>query len=363
MKILFWVPYPTEGASNRYRVEQYLPYLERESMSYRLHPFWTSAGYKILYQRGNILKKIYYFIRGTFSRLLDLLSVWRCDIVFIHRESYPMGPAFFESILHIMGKPLIFDFDDAVFLPANSHQNSFVKTLKRPGKIKYIIKISSYTIAGNNYLADFSRDFSDKIKVIPTSIDTDKFFAETTTTGHKKEIVIGWIGSGTTIEFVRIISGVITRLSKKYSNVVFKIVGGSLKIEGHDNLVSKPWSLEGEIEDLKSFDIGIMPMEDNAWTRGKCGFKAILYMSMGIPSVCSPVGVNKEIVTDGVNGFLAADEDEWVEKISRLIDDKELRVKMGLSGRKTVEEKYSVKANAPIFLNIIKQVYVRKAGR
>ena len=361
MKILFWVPYPTEGASNRYRVEQYLPYLEKEGISYLLHPFWASAGYKILYQRGNLIKKIYYFIRGTFSRLMDLLNIWRYDIVFIHREAYPVGPAFFEVILHIMHKSVIFDFDDAIFLPANSHQNSFVKSLKYPGKIKSIIKNSSYVIAGNDYLANFSRDFNDKVKVIPTSIDTDKFFAAKAAVESKKDIVIGWIGSGTTIEFVRILNSVIIRLSEKYDNIVFKIVGGSLKIEGCDNLVSKPWSLEKEVGDLKTFDIGIMPMEDNAWTRGKCGFKAILYMSMGVPPVCSPVGVNKEIVKDGVNGFLAANEDEWIGKISKLIEDKELRVKMGLSARKTVEEKYSVKANAPVFLSIIKQVYGRKA--
>ena len=360
MNILFWVPYPTEGASNRYRVEQYLPCLRDAGASYCLHPFWTSSGYRILYKRGNILKKIYYFILGTFSRLLDLLCISRYDIVFIHREAYPLGPAFFENILHVIGKRTIFDFDDAIFLQANSHQNSFVKILKCPGKIKSIIKSSSYTIAGNNYLADFSRHFSDKVKVIPTSVDTDKFFPGTGTE-QKKYIVIGWIGSGTTIEFVKMISGVIIRLSKKYNNIVFKTIGGSFKMDGYNNLVSKPWSLEEETEDLRSFDIGIMPMDDNAWTRGKCGFKAILYMSMGIPSVCSPVGVNKEIITDGVNGFLAADEDEWVGKISMLIEDSGLRMRMGLSGRKTVEEKYSVKANVPAFLNIINQVCGQKA--
>ena len=359
MKILFWVPYPTEGASNRYRVEQYLPQLEAAGITYSLRPFWASAGYRILYKRGNLLKKIYYFILGTASRLIDLLCIARYDMVFIHREAYPIGGAFFEKALSLIGKPVIFDFDDAIFLPASSHQNSFIKILKDPAKIMEIAKKSNYVIAGNNYLAEFAYRFNPNVKVIPTSIDTDRFFSKTGE-GFKKEVTIGWIGSGTTIKFVYAIREAIIRLSKKYDNVIFKIIGGDLDIENLHNIVNKPWSLSEEIEDLRSFDIGIMPMADNAWTRGKCGFKTILYMSMGIPSVCSPVGVNKEIISDGENGFLADGEDEWVEKLSRLIEDKDLRARIGSTGRKTIEERYSVKVNAPEFLSIIRQAYSQK---
>lgn len=359
MNILFWVPYPIEGASNRYRVEQYLPYLKNAGVTYQVHPFWTSAGYGILYGPGNVLKKIYYFLLGTILRIADLLSMRRYDIIFIHREAYPIAGAFFENILHLLGKPMIFDFDDAIFLPAISHQNSFVKTLKRPGKVRKIIKNSRYVIAGNDYLAGFAGRFNTNVIVIPTSIDTEKFYPENKKI-LKKEVTIGWIGSGTTIRFVNLIGNAINRLSRKYNNIVFKVVGGSLYSENIHNIANKPWSLSEEMGDLRSFDIGIMPMEDNAWTKGKCGFKAILYMSMGIPSVCSPVGVNREIIDDGVNGFLAGTEDEWVEKLSRLIEDEGLRSRMGAFGRKTIEERYSVKVNAPKFLNIIRQVYGEK---
>jgi glycosyltransferase involved in cell wall biosynthesis len=361
MNILFWVPYPTEGASNRYRVEQYLPYLEDARVTYRLHPFWTGEGYEILYKPGNVLKKMSHFMVGTISRIKDLFLMWRYDVVFIHREAYPVGGAFFERALKLFGKPVVFDFDDAIFLPAISYQNSFARVLKQPEKIKGIVKNSSFVIAGNDYLADFAIKFNSKVKVIPTSVDTDKFRPVIKKT-PTEEITIGWIGSGTTIGFVKTLKNAIIRLDEKYDNIVFKVVGGNLSDKDLHNIINKPWSLSEEIDDINSFDIGIMPMDDNDWTRGKCGFKAILYMSMGIPSVCSPVGVNNEIVSDGVNGFLADSEDEWVEKLSRLIEDKDLRSRMGALGRKTIEEKYSVKVNAPKFLDVIKQVYQGKAA-
>ncbi|MEK6590073.1 MAG: glycosyltransferase family 4 protein, partial [Nitrospinota bacterium] len=146
-------------------------------------------------------------------------------------------------------------------------------------------------------------------------------------------------------------------LSKKFHNIKFKIVGGDFSIKGFSNIISKPWSLEEEIEDLKSFDIGIMPMPDNEWTKGKCGFKAILYMNMGIPCVCSPIGVNNEIITDGINGFFASTENEWIEKLSFLIKSPELRKRIGIAARKTVEDRYSVKTNAPKYIELLKKVY------
>jgi glycosyltransferase involved in cell wall biosynthesis len=352
MNILFWVPYPREGASNRYRVEQYLPYLTGSGIKYVLHPFWSREGYKILYRPGYFFIKMYYFFLGTFSRVKDIFSIGRYNIVFIHREAYPIGGAIFEKMIGMLGKPVIFDFDDAIFLPANSHQNNFIKMLKCPGKIKEIIRDSRCVIAGNEYLADFAKKFSKNVVVIPTSIDTDEFIPAPGK-DLKSEIVVGWIGSGTTVGFINIIRGAIVRLSDKYPHIVFKIVGGDISIGHLKNVISKPWSLEEERADLSTFDIGIMPMDDNLWTKGKCGFKAILYMSMGIPCVSSPVGVNNNIIQDGISGFLARDEDDWFNKLSSLIEDGGLRIKIGAAGRKVVEEKYSVKANVKKVLDVI----------
>lgn len=362
MRVLFWVPYPKEGASNRYRVEQYLPYLKNENIKYSLRPFWSSSAYKILYNNGYYFKKIYFLICGTVLRIVDLLRVTHYDIVFIHREAYPIGGAFFETILSILRKPIIFDFDDAIFLPTFSQPNNFVERFKRPDKVVNIIKRSSHIIAGNSYLSNYALRYNRSVSIIPTPIDTDNYYSDLKI-NKKNGVVIGWMGSITTLIFLNIMINTFINLSKKFNNIKFKIVGGDFSIEGLSNIISKPWSLEEEIEDLRSFDIGIMPMPDNEWTNGKCGFKAILYMNMGIPCVCSPIGVNKEIITDGINGFLAGTENEWIEKLSLLIENPEIRKKIGIAGRKTVEERYSVKVNAPKYLEIFRKIYEERHGK
>jgi len=353
MKILFWVPYPSEGPSNRYRVEQYLPYLKSTNIEYCLRPFWRSYVYGILYMRRHYFRKILYFILGTLSRLWDILTIARYDLIFIHRESYPIGGAFFEKFLKIMGKPFIFDFDDAIFLKSSSPNNSFIERFKSPAKIKDIVKMSRGVIAGNIYLANFASQFNKNVFIIPTAIDTDKYYP--CDKKGPEEIVVGWIGTFTTLNFVNSLNGVFRKLSSRFNNLRLKVIGGIIRVDGVERIISKQWSEALELEDLRSFDIGIMPMPDNEWTRGKCGFKAILYMSMGIPCVCSPIGVNKEIITDGLNGFLASSEEEWVDKLSLLAVDAGLREKIGREGRRTVEEKYSVKANVNNFLNIIQK--------
>ena len=353
MNILFWVPYPKEGASNRYRVGQYLPYLERVGINCTVRPFWSSSAYRILYRKGYHISKCGYFILGTISRLLDLFMLFRYDFVFIHREAYPLGGAFFEGILTILKKPFIFDFDDAIFLPATSRSNNFIERYKKPAKVGRIVKMSKHVIAGNGYLADYAREYNNSVSVIPTPIDTDKYQPDGN--GDREEVLIGWIGSVTTITFLDMVKRVFIRLSENFSNLKFKIIGGDFSVSGLSNIISKPWSLNSEIEDLRSLDIGIMPMPDNDWTKGKCGFKAIVYMSMGLPCVCSPVGVNKEIITDGVDGFLANTEDEWFDRLANLIKNRQLRQEIGRAARATVEKRYSLSANAPKYLKILEE--------
>ncbi len=357
MKILFLVPYPSEGASNRYRIEQYLPVLEKEGIEYSLRPFWHKAAFKILYKKGNFLNKTFFFSLGTIFRLRDILTFYRYDIIFIHREIYPIFGPLFETIIHIFNKPFIFDFDDSIYLSSRSKQNKFIEFFKKPGKIPKIIKMSSFVIAGNNFLADYASRFNRNVAVIPTAIDTAKYYPEPK--NPEKEIVVGWIGSVTTVDFIKPLTKLFDKLSVRYRNIVFKVIGGDPVIDRRFSIVTKAWLQDEELADLRSFDIGLMPMPDNEWTQGKCGFKAILYMSMGIPCVCSPVGVNKEIIKDGVNGFLANTEEEWLNKLSLLIESRELRTKIGLEGRKTVEEKYSLKVNAPKLLEVIRKVASR----
>lgn len=352
MKVLFIVPYPTEGASNRIRVEQFIPFLEAIGIHCKLRPFMNRRFFRILYLPHKYVEKIFWFIICTINRFFDLIRAWSYDVVFIHREAYPFGDAYFEMLLFRMKKKIIFDFDDAIFLPNTSEHNVYIERFKRPDKVSKIIKMSTHVIAGNSYLRDFAVKFNKNVTIIPSSIDTEKY--RSVEDKNTREVVIGWIGSNTTGPFLYELEDVFAKLEEKYKNLKFKIIGYIFHSSKVKNVISKSWSLAGEYEDIRSIDIGVMPSPDNMWTRGKCGFKAILCMACGIPVVSSPVGVNTEIVKDGINGFLAKDSTEWFDKLSILVGDEKLRHDMGRKGRAMVEEKYSVHTNMPVVLKIIK---------
>ena len=348
MKVLFIVPYPPQGASNRFRVLQFLPFLHQEGIRTRVRPFYSPALWRILYQPGCYTRKFIYGIICSLNRVLDLLRSISYDIVFIHRESFPIGPAWFEWLLKFFGKPYVYDFDDAIFLPNVAAPNRALGKLKCPGKIVSIVHGSRATIAGNSYLAEFAGHAgAGKVEILPTVVDTD-LFVPRDRVEEKNEVVIGWIGSPTTIDFLENFRPVIDRvLTLCRGKARFLVVGGQLTGELPEGINCLPWSLESEIALLQKLDIGIMPMPDNQWTRGKCAFKAIEYMAVGIPAVCSPVGMNLELIDNGVNGFLAENEEQWVDILCRLAGDQALRRKVGQAGRRLIETSYSLCRAAP----------------
>ena len=350
MRILFIVPYSSEGASNRFRVEQYLPFLKAEGLEYDVRPFVTQRFFKILYLKGKNIRKILYFIQALWNRVLVICEARKYDLIFIHREACPIGPPIFEWMICKFKKPIIFDFDDAIFLQNLSSANRIYGFLKFPSKTQAIIKMSKAVIVANRFLEEYARRFNPRVHVIPTSIDTEKFMVKETAS---KRLSIGWVGSPTTFPYLHSLSGVIKELSMKY-DFIFKIIGGgeNFYITGV-NIESRDWKLEEEIANFQGIDIGIYPLSDTIWARGKAAFKAIQFMSMGIPVVASPVGMNKELIQDGVNGFLASSDEEWVNKISNLIRDEGLRQRIGLTGRRTIEECYSVKVNVSKYIDVL----------
>ncbi|MDD5435938.1 MAG: glycosyltransferase family 4 protein [Candidatus Omnitrophica bacterium] len=341
MKVLFIVPYPTSGPSNRFRVEQYLPYLDEKKISYCIRPFCNTDFYFLLRKRGHYLKKFAYLLGFSFLRLVDLLRSLDYDAVFIHREAFPAKDHIFEWLFRIFGKRMIYDFDDAVFL-------------KKPAKVRTVIRIADTIIAGNRFLKDYAAALNKKVAVLPTCIDTTRYRPA----GGKKDarkVVIGWMGTPTTSVYLKGIDDVFKAILGKYKNVEIRIIGAMSDDFLCPGLIYRDWSLESEISDLQEFDIGIMPMPDSDWTKGKCAFKTIQYMSVGIPSVASPVGMNMEVIKEGVNGCFASGSEEWCEKLSKLIESPELRRTMGENGRKTIEERYSLKVNSDKFLDLLRK--------
>jgi glycosyltransferase involved in cell wall biosynthesis len=208
--------------------------------------------------------------------------------------------------------------------------------------------------AGNDYLAQYAKQFNDNVKIIPTTVDTDKFLPKTTVNeanGKKGVVEIGWTGSFSTIEHLRFRIEALYRIKEKYKDkVVFKVIGDKNFRDTQLQVQGLAWQAATEVQDLSTIDIGIMPLPDNQWTRGKCGFKGLTYMSLAIPAVMSPVGVNTSIIQEAQNGYLADTTEEWVEKLSLLIENPDLRQQIGQAGRQTVQNHYSITSQKDNYL-------------
>lgn len=354
LTVLCIVPYPTEGASNRLRVEQYLPALAAQGFRVTVRPFVSSRCYRMLYEPGRYLRKAGYVLWGTLKRGVDLLRGFGYDVILIHREASPFGPPVLEWCWAKAGKRLLFDFDDAIFLPYLSHVHPWIGSLKPKRRVAQSIALARWVIAGNEYLASYARQHNPNVVVIPTPVDAARYRPRDRA-GDGQRIVIGWIGSRSTVAYLDPLREVFARLSRACPGVEIRVVGGSFFTNGLPNVINRPWQLERELEELQAFDIGIMPMPNDPWTQGKCAFKAILCMSVGIPVVCSPVGVTREVVQDGRNGFLASTDEEWFERLSRLIADPLLRRQMGSVARRTVEERYAVARTAEALIDVLRK--------
>ncbi len=353
-KILFLSPYPIGiGPSQRFRFEQYLNFIS-EKYEITQKTFWNEKSWYILFSNSNYLLKFYYLTLAFAKRKLLILSINKYDIVFIHREVAHIGPPIFEWIIKfIFKKRIIYDFDDAIWHLDYSDKNKIVRFFKSPWKVKYICKWAEVIITGNYYLANYAKQYNKNVKIIPTTINTE--YHKPKKENQSKKITIGWTGTLTTLKQLQLIINVLKKIEYNYG-VYFLVISNDNPNLELNNYKFVKWQKKTEINDLQEIDIGVMPLFNNEWEKGKCGFKGLQYMALEIPAIMSPVGVNTEIIQDGINGFLANTEDEWFEKLSLLIEDKTLRKKLGKAGRKTVIEKYSVEANKQKYLDVFNSV-------
>lgn len=350
LKVLFVVPYPVDAPSTRYRVEQYLPYLRAHGVQCAVVRFIASRQfYQTMYQPGQNGRKALYTVGRMAARLGHLLRSRRYDVVFIQREAAPYGPAFIEQMMAGLGTPLVYDFDDAVYLRRSTAANRRVAMLKQPQKTATIIQKSTHVIAGNRFLAAYAQRYNSEVTIIPTTLDTERYTLRPKRTGA--EITIGWVGTTTNVAYLHLIQEPLAQLAQRHA-VRLLVVGGDVDLPGVP-VVCQPWRLENEIADLHAFDIGIMPLVDDEWTRGKCGFKALQYMAVGVPAVVSPVGVNADFIRSGQNGFLADSAESWLTHLTALVESAELRQRVGLAGRQTVVEQFSLQQHAPRLLGVL----------
>ncbi len=357
MRVLFIVPYPIDRApSQRLKFEQYFKYFEKAGIKCVVRPFMTEAFYDMVYQEGRYGEKIFYTLVGYMKRILSLADALNCDLIYLHLETAPFGPPIFEYLFKLIGKPVIYDIDDIVFIPNYSPANRIIRYLDDPAKTFRILKMSSHVIVVTKYLKECALKYNKSVTFIPPTIDTDKYYVK----GPRHiegRVCVGWSGSRTTSAYLKLIENVLRAISKKY-DIDIKVIGNAdFSIPGLANLRSQNWKAGSEVEDLQEIDIGLYPLPKTEWVMGKGGLKALQYMGLGIPVVSSRIGACLEFIRDDANGFLADSDEEWVEKISLLIEDADLRRRIGLEGRKTVEERFSVKANASKYIEVVEKVY------
>lgn len=350
--------------SQRYRFEQYLDFFKANGFDWELSEIITKKDDAIFYGSGNIIAKAWILFKSIFIRLNDLKRAKKFDIVFIQREALLLGSSYFEKQFYKRSK-VIFDFDDSIWLLDTSPENKKFEFLKNPDKTKINILHAHAVIAGNAFLANYASQFNKNVVIIPTTIDTEfhkpiaKVLDSTSTTFSvtartDRKIVIGWSGSISTIKHFEMAIPVLKEIQAKYPNKIeIHVMGQGNYSHPELNIISKNWNSQTEVADLNQFDIGIMPLPNDEWVKGKCGLKGLSYMACGVATIMSAVGVNPDIIKHGENGFLASSHQDWVDCISILIENSELRVKMGNAGRQTVVENYSVEANKHHYLDVL----------
>lgn len=352
-KILFLAPYPTDTAgSQRFRFEQYLDLLTSHGFQYDRQSFIDEATWEILYKEGFAIQKIWGIFSGFIRRFWVLFGARRYDFVFVHREATPLGFPFTEWLLaKVWKKRLIYDFDDAIWMPNTSSENILVSKLKFPEKVNRIISWSYKISAGNQYLMTHARLFNNSVQYNPTTIDTAHRHVPSAQKNNL--VVIGWTGTHSTLKYLELLRQPLEQLAMEH-DFVFQVIADKEPEKPMPNQRFVAWSKDTEITDLNLIDIGVMPLADDLWAKGKCGFKALQFMALEKPVLVSPVGVNAEIVTPDVHGYHCVSSNDYYEKLKELITDKALCNRLGQAGRQKVVEQFSVRSNADNFLSLFK---------
>jgi glycosyltransferase involved in cell wall biosynthesis len=342
--ILFLTRYDRLGASSRYRFFQYIPYFESNGISCTVSPLFDDDYLRKLYEtgRGGLAP----LIKAFNKRIKTLLGAKKYDLIVIEKEILPFFPPIFEKMFARMGVPYIVDYDDAIFHQYDQHHNVLFRTLFRD-KIATVMRCAALVIAGNNYLADYARNVGAKwVEILPTVIDLTKYPQKKT--WDSTSFTVGWIGSPSSSAYLRLANRALNIFCSRREARVLLVGSGRMELTGVPMEVHQ-WSEESEIQEILQFDVGIMPLPDNGWARGKCGFKIIQYMACGIPVVASPVGENVKIVEHAVNGFLPVSTDDWVTALDDLFLHPHKIHQMGIAGRTRVEKNYCLKVTAPQF--------------
>lgn len=344
-RVLVLSKYGPLAASTRQRFLQHAPHYADAGIEITVRPLLDDAYLASLYRAGRSYRRV---VPLYARRLAALAEARRFDALIVHCELFPYLPGVFERLASLPRRPVIFDYDDAIFHQYDDHPDPRVRRLLG-GKLAPLLRRADLAICGNAYLRDYAARFCGWTEVAPTTVDTEVF--RPGMREHDATPVIGWIGSPSTVGYLAPLMPLLTG-----SGLAIDIVGGGSAAPGGPGVRRLDWSAENEVALIQGMGIGIMPVPDEPWARGKCGYKLIQYMACGLPVIASPVGANTEIVEHGKTGFLAPTDHEWREAINVLAADPALRREMGAAGRRRAERLYSAAVHGPRLADMVGRV-------
>ncbi len=350
--ILFIAQYPEKiSPGQRFRFELYKDVLQENGFTITTRSFLDKKGYGIIHQPRSFLKKSLAVLKGYLRRVGLLFQIKKYDYIFLQREAAPLGPPLLEWLyVKVFKKKVIYDFDDAIWMAHISEHNSVALALKNVNKVKRICGWAYKVSCGTEYLCNYARKYNSNVIYNPTCVDTER--RHNIICNHDvQRVTIGWTGSFSTLKYLDQVIPILKKLQEKYDFDV-KIICNQQPTFDIKNLQYIEWSEENEVKELATCQIGLMPLTNDEWSEGKCGFKLVQYLSLEIPAVSSPVGVNKKIIDDGVNGFLCNTDEDWYNAIEKMMLDTDLRKRMGKEGRKKIIEQYSLQSNKDNFLSL-----------
>ncbi len=361
MKVLGLASYPVEAAATRYRLHQFVGPLAERGIELTLRPFLDSSLFASLYQSGSAPQTAFRLLTATLKRFADVVQARKADVILVQREAMILGPPVIEWLsMRVSGSPMVLDLDDPTYVPYTSPTyGKLGKALKWFRKTDDLIRWASVVTCGNQAIAEYVRGKGSNAVVIPTVVDTD-LFRPPDPSAPDRQTVVGWVGTHSTFPYLESIFPVFEELAKDH-DFRLKIVGAGkadISIPGVQ-IENLEWQLDREVADFQSFHIGVYPIDDSLyadkWAAGKSGFKAIEYMSVGVPYVATPVGVLEQIGEVGQTHFCAATKEEWREALEKLLVDKERRRRMGEAGRRHVLAHFTLDAQADKLADALRQ--------
>ncbi len=352
---------PDRTPSQRFRIEEFLPYLREQGIETDFSWALSADDAKTFYGQVPASEKAKVVAKAGLRQARQLaphLLRKKYDVIFVQRESFFLGGPWLEWLAS-RSTPMIYDFDDAIWVHQISESNRRFAFLKNVDKVPRLVALAHTVFAGNPYLQNWARGYNGNVRVVPTTIDTEVYKP-----GPRRSsgpVTIGWSGSVTTVEHFQTAIPALTKVKARLGDAVqFKVIGDAKYRYEPLGIVGEGWRADTEVAELQKIDVGLMPLPDTEWARGKCGLKGLQYMALGIPTLMSPVGVNCEIVRDGENGFLPRTEDEWVERLCELVQNATLRQRLGDAGRKTVVDEYSVLRWRDTYVELIRKAAASK---